>query len=213
MGSALKLKGFSDRIESGHWGEHWRERRYVQVSAPDGSILEITRANEYVRIVTSDSARSTEKPFVVYCLISLAHSMRPKSKFYGSKRQPLSMSEAEVSELISILEQGDPMVDMDRRFEQERNSSSQCVDSSQAVDTINPLHPVRNNERLQLAIDEHGQFIYLEAIPGAREPDAWRQYRLCNAEDTKSLSTLDDEGYLTHRQGPAGCTLIMLANK
>ncbi|OGG79384.1 hypothetical protein A3A39_00550 [Candidatus Kaiserbacteria bacterium RIFCSPLOWO2_01_FULL_54_13] len=102
MGSILKSRGFSEKIELAHWGEDWPERRHFCISAPDGSILEITHANEYIRVVASDFAPKG-KPFAIYRLVSDDYPMRPKTDFYLSRGLPTYMSRTEVTSLIALL--------------------------------------------------------------------------------------------------------------
>jgi hypothetical protein len=102
VGSILKQKGFREEIEPKHWEEDWPERRHYGISASDGSILEITCANEYMRIVASRYAPKS-KPFVVYRLTSEDYPMRPKTEFYLKCGLPRCMSRTEVISLIALL--------------------------------------------------------------------------------------------------------------
>lgn len=105
MGRILRDAGFSERIEPQQWGEEWRERKHAQVIAPDGSILEITRADEYIRILALTLTKGPE-PFAVYWLRSKDYPERPKTEFYLSKRMPAYMSSAGVDKIINRIRKG-----------------------------------------------------------------------------------------------------------
>jgi hypothetical protein len=97
----LKCACFSDKIESAHWDDDWRDRKHAQIVGHDGSILEITRADEYIRIVALANPQRINKPFAVYWFRSIEHAKRPKTEFYLSERMPVYMSSANVSRIIN----------------------------------------------------------------------------------------------------------------
>lgn len=96
----LKSKGFVDKIHLWHWCEGWLMRKHTHVLGSDGSILEITRANEYIRIVASSIAPTMDRPFATYRLRSAEHPERPKTDFLSFDGTPLYMSAEEVRTYI-----------------------------------------------------------------------------------------------------------------
>lgn len=102
MGSILKSKGFTDTIHPWHWNEGWLMRKHAHILGADGSILEITRADEYIRISASGYAPS-DKPYLVHRFISRKYPMRPKTDFYLKTGRPAYMSATEISTLISSI--------------------------------------------------------------------------------------------------------------
>jgi len=100
VGRTFKLAGFTDRINPKHWNEAWRLRRHVQVDG-HGSILGITIANEYIRIVRSNAAGP--RPFAVYQYRSQKYRERPKTEFYVRKLAPVFMNSAQVQRIVKHL--------------------------------------------------------------------------------------------------------------
>lgn len=102
----LKSAGFSEKIELSHWHEAWRERKHAQVIGSDGSIMEITRADEYIRIVALSKPGSAHRPFGLYWYRSHEHPERPKTDFHLSNDPPVCMSAASVARIIECISKG-----------------------------------------------------------------------------------------------------------
>ena len=96
----LKANGYADTIHSWHWNEGWLMRRHVHILSSDGSILEITCANEYIRIVGSNIAPTPERPYATYWLQSQECPTRPKTDFIRYEKPAVYMSADEVISLI-----------------------------------------------------------------------------------------------------------------
>lgn len=100
MGSTLKSRGFRDTIETFHWGRGWKERRCAFVRGTDESILEIYRANEYIRIVALVHPRNQKKPYAVYRMVSTEYPERPKTEFFLGRCVVAYLSKRDVSNVI-----------------------------------------------------------------------------------------------------------------
>ena len=96
----LKANGYVDRIHSWHWNEGWLMRKHARTLGADGSILEITRANEYIRIVASGIAPTPERMCATYWLQSQECPTRPKTDFIRYEKPAVYMNAEEVAALI-----------------------------------------------------------------------------------------------------------------
>lgn len=100
MGRTLRAAGFSEKIEPAHWYGEWRKRMHVQIMGHDRSILEITRGNDYIRIVLL-TCGIAPKPFAVYWFCSDRYPERPKTEFHLSTSMPAYMDAARVERVIN----------------------------------------------------------------------------------------------------------------
>jgi len=80
------------------------DRDWVDVSAPDGSILQVRIATTYARVVWSEHR---DPPFAFWCLTATAQEdMRcPKNLFIGTTVPPEILSAAQVSgRLVELMQ-------------------------------------------------------------------------------------------------------------
>ena len=96
----LMASGYAEAIHPWHWNEGWLMRRHVHILGSDGLILEITRAHEYIRVVGSSIAPTSERPYATYRLRSQEYPTRPKTDFVLHEAPATFMSAAEVTSLI-----------------------------------------------------------------------------------------------------------------
>jgi hypothetical protein len=97
----LRRRGFSDHIPVSQWGKDLWERRHVVVHGVDRSILEITYANVYIRVV-ADPRAAPETPFAVARYVSYENADRPKTEFYLQDYLPEYMSAEALSGALAI---------------------------------------------------------------------------------------------------------------
>ena len=98
--TALKKCGFDDKIKIDYWFEDWKSRKHAVINGADQSILEITFANMYIRVV-ADRAAPSEKPFAFYRYISNKNPNRPKTEFHADQDPEKYLNREEVSEQLA----------------------------------------------------------------------------------------------------------------
>ena len=96
----LKKRGFDDKIKAEHWFGEWKDRKHVTLNGADSSILEITCANVYTRIVAGPGAPAL-KPFAFYRYVSTENADRPKTDWHFDSRPETYMDRSEVSALLA----------------------------------------------------------------------------------------------------------------
>jgi|SRR3989338_5382530 len=98
------------------------------------------------------------------------------------------------------------MVDVDRDMERDRESTAPFV-TKEPADVINPPHPSKDGESLQLVFTKRGNFAYYEQTAG--EPKIIKsRHHVCDDGELAQVLALDDEGLLVQYPGVAGNNIV-----
>lgn len=98
------------------------------------------------------------------------------------------------------------MVDVDREMERDRESTVPFV-MKEPDEVINPPHPSKAGEKLQLVFTKRGNFAYYEQTDGELKTIQSRHH-VCDDNELAQVLALYDDGLLVQYPGVAGNNIV-----